>query len=114
MTDTTLRQLLALLDEERNLLLKGDIGAIGSLEAAKLDLAQRLEAEDQPSVEALDKLRRSVERNRRLLEAARKGLKSGADRLREIRKALLRLDTYTRGGNLTNLQQASPNVSRRA
>ncbi len=114
MTDTTLKRLLEVLDEERAFLLKGDIAAVGRLEETKLELVEHLETGDRPPVSDIHKVRQIVERNHRLLEAARKGLQSGAHRLKEIRKAMLRLDTYTRSGDLTNLHETPPNVSRRA
>lgn len=114
MQDDILAELTDLLETEKSLLLAGRIEAVSDLEEPKVELIDRLTQMDRPSAEALQALQQKVARNQALLEASRKGFRAASDRLAEIRKAMLRLDTYTRTGEMQNLGRATPSIERRA
>lgn len=114
MSDKAVEDMIALLEEERSLLLNGKLEAVTDLESRKLELAEQFQSDVAPDAAALADLQQKAQRNQTLLEAALKGLKSATARLQDIRKATLQLDTYTRGGDLQNLRLARPKVERRA
>ena len=114
MTDTALQKLFALLEREKSLLMKGEIEAVAQQVEQKEALVEELrEAGPLPDSD-LSRLRDMANRNAALLEASREGLKAAVSRLREIRKAMLQLDTYGRDGNMTNLRETAPRVEKRA
>ncbi len=114
MPETALNELLELLEQERSLLIKGEVDAVAALAEQKEELIEQLRTAGPLPAEGLSKLRERALRNKALLDASRTGLKAAATRLKEIRKAMLQLDTYNRDGNLTNLQTAQPKVEKRA
>ena len=114
MTDTALQRLFALLEREKSLLMKGEIEAVADQAPRKEALVEELRAAGPLSDGDLARLREAANRNSALLEASREGFKAALARLREIRKAMLQLDTYGRDGNLTNLREAAPRVEKRA
>lgn len=110
----SLDRLLDLMEEERSLLMSGDIEALADLEPRKTAMLEAFSAEDHLDENRLATLQTKLHRNQALLDAARKGLNAAGARLRDIRKAMLQLDTYTRNGDIRNLQQARPKIERRA
>ncbi|MFV0334673.1 MAG: hypothetical protein ACK5JR_11475 [Tropicimonas sp.] len=114
MTDSALHQLFDLLEQEKFLLMKGEIEAVAEMAARKEELVERLHPAALLAAEDLSKLRDMAQRNGALLDASRKGLKAAATRLGEIRKAMLNLDTYNRNGDLKNLQDTRPRIEKRA
>ncbi len=114
MPNNTLSKLIALLDEEKALLLSGKIDSLAALEPQKIELSEHLESEGRPSSQQLADLQQRIRRNQALLEASSKGLKTASERLKEIRKVMLQLDTYTRNGDMKNIQTSHPKIERRA
>ncbi|MDV7144778.1 hypothetical protein R3X27_19015 [Tropicimonas sp. TH_r6] len=114
MSNETLSQFKTLLEEEKALLLSGKIESVAALEPRKQELAQRLETNSLLSSQQLADLQQKVRRNQILLEASSKGFRTASERLKEIRKVMLQLDTYTRGGDMKNIKTAHPKIERRA
>lgn len=114
MTEPALEHLIDLLEQERSLLIKGEIEALARQTKRKEELVEQLRSAGPLPTEDLSRLRELADRNAALLDASRNGLRAASSRLTEIRKAMLQLDTYGRDGALTNLRTARPNVEKRA
>lgn len=91
-----------LLDRERSAILSGNFKSLEKLMAEKERLFSRVVngAREQPT---LDHLRRKAERNGRLLEAMRAGLKDASERLATMREGPAALHTYDAMGKRTPL-----------
>ncbi len=106
------RDLLRLLDRERDLLTQGAAGEAAALAARKSDLADRIEREGGPA-ELLGKIRQRAERNLPLLEAARAGAEAAQTRLKGILGGV-RTQTYSAEGRTVALEGGQRRLERRA
>ena len=113
MSDVTIEEIDALLEDERTALLSGDLAALGGIAERKEALVAAL-AKSRPEGEALRALRRKAERNAELLEAATKGLRSVTRRVAEIRRANGPLKTYGRDGTQQTLGSGHRSFEKRA
>ncbi|ETX29700.1 flagellar protein FlgN [Roseivivax isoporae] len=84
-TDTVLKKLNKLLDDERAALVAGDFDRIDELAREKGILLDQLAADMPASGAALAPLQLKLRRNRALFEQALEGLRAVADRLAELR-----------------------------
>lgn len=91
-----------LLDRERAAILAGRFDVLERLTAEKERLIARLVGTGKLGGE-LERLRTLAERNARLLEAMRVGLKDATDRLEEMRRKPGSLHTYDASGRRTVL-----------
>ncbi len=93
-----------LLDAERQIILNGDLQAVGRLAQQKERLL------DNPALaattpEGLERIRTKASRNGVLLRAAMAGVRAAAARLEALRKGPGALNTYDRDGQRTLLGQ---------
>lgn len=107
-------RLMALLEREHRLLLSGDLQGISALIEDKEEIAQSLAAQDDMPAARSQELRKSALRNQSLLEASVQGVSAARERLAEIGRAKLRLDTYTGRGDVRSLVQETGTLERRA
>ncbi len=106
------RDLLRLLDRERDLLKSGATDQAVGLAARKSDLADRIEREGASS-ELLQAIRAEAERNLPLLKAARAGAEAAQTRLLGILGGV-RTQTYSAEGQTTALEGGRRTLERRA
>ncbi len=112
--DPAVTALEALLEEERQALLAGDIGRFATLADRKEALAGRLQGQDADPA-TLAALRSRLERNAALLDAALAGIRSVADRLAAMREVREALATYDPRGQRRNIRQAAaPRLEKRS
>ena len=114
--DTTpAERLLRLLEDERMVLLEGDLGALPAFIAAKERLLAEIEA-DPKSVDAalLTRLRTAATVNQALLDAAAKGVRAARERLELARSGGPALSTYDATGKPATRSVPHPKVERRA
>ena len=106
--------LCALLDKEREGLLRGEIDTALALADRKAHLVDRLER-DRPSIsrESAQRLHRKAERNAALLSAAREGMNTATKRIEAILLGV-RTRTYTADGSRTELPTQRKGFERRA
>lgn len=107
--DDLIRKLDRLLDEEREILLTGELDRLSDLLAEKEHLIDSLNAAD---AEPTDDLRRTSEktlRNQALLQEALAGIRNVARKLGEMRQARRSFDTYDKLGH--RMQVASESQS---
>jgi hypothetical protein len=88
---------LALLDRERDILLRGPLSDLGSIVAAREAIVADLLA-DAPPEGVLAALRQRAERNARLLLASLSGLRSAREQVAAVERASGVLKTYDAGG----------------
>ncbi len=108
MTDDTLQTLIdrldTLLEEERRLLLAGDLDAIGDLLSQKERLIDALNATAPGAQPDLGPVQRKVARNQALLDGALQGIRKVAARMAAFRKIRRTLETYDESGRKMLLQ----------
>lgn len=101
-TQMLMNELDALLDEERDALLAGNLEAMSALVERKEDLISALNARDPQQLQAdLADLQGKVSRNQTLLDGALEGIRAVTGRLAEFRKIRLTLETYDQTGQKT-------------
>ncbi len=79
-TTETIRELLSLLDDERDLLVAGNYAALSSLAGRQQVLVDTLASALRPldiDSSPLDRIRKRADENRRIIEAALAGLREG-------------------------------------
>lgn len=105
--------LFELLEEERVMLLCGNIAGVNDAVTRKAKLLERM---DKGSVRPsdLNDLRLKAARNQALLEASLAGIRAARVRLAEIRLAASQFDTYTDSGTVRNLIGPRRRFERRA
>lgn len=103
-SDRLMASLEDLLDAERQILLAGELVAVGPLTRQKERLLDNpaLAAADQPT---LERIRAKANRNGELLGAAIRGVQAAAARLDALRQAPRATDTYDRSGQRKTLGQ---------
>lgn len=88
--------LIGLLEEERTLLLKGDLAGLSGLLDRKQSLIEQLQANPEGDLSAVhDKLTR----NHALLGSAMEGIRQVSERLEALKRTRLSLATYDRQGH---------------
>lgn len=95
-------QLHSLLEDEKRLLLEGELEELDQLGNRKADLFQKV-AEDVTDIKALKRMQDQLKRNEVLYDQALKGIKAVADRLSEFQRLRSSLDTYDAHGRKTRL-----------
>lgn len=104
-------RVLALFDEERNILLNGPITALADLVARREALvADLLAAPENVPAAFLSALRARAERNGRLLRASLAGLRAAQAQIEAAERDSRSLVTYTAAG--TSVQVAAPPKTR--
>lgn len=115
-TCALIRQIDRILDEERALLLSGNLGKLNSISDEKSNLIGQMDQKWQAPANA--EVRRVLDkagRNAQLLAHARDGLKAALFRLAEIRKIQNGLETYGPRGDRLRLKAEKANrLERRA
>jgi flagellar biosynthesis/type III secretory pathway chaperone len=106
------RDLIRLLDRERDLLKQGAATEAATLAPRKSELADRLEREGAPT-DLLARIRAGAERNLPLLRAAKSGTEAAQTRLRGILGGV-RTQTYSAQGHTTALEGGRRRIERRA
>lgn len=101
------------LDQERQILLSGNIKALAQLAPHKERLFTQLSAAG-PDPRVLENLRKKADRNQELLRAAAKGIRAVTRRLEMLRNQKSELRTYTAGGQSMNLAKRGNKVEKRA
>jgi len=113
-----LKRILAIMDKERELLLSGEIIKIGALVGERDEQIAALSAADglgKPEFRALlADIKKKAERNAKLLEAARDGVRDAEALLGEINAKQSRLGAYGIDGTATRTANVSPRHERRA
>ncbi|MSU91789.1 hypothetical protein GE300_19620 [Rhodobacteraceae bacterium 2CG4] len=112
------RRILALLDQERQVLLSGNYAAARSLEHHLSRetgvLAASLAADDPAMAALLERIAELARRNCALAEAAQRGLQTGARLHEELRRKRSELATYTGTGRRLDHGVRSGSEDRRA
>ncbi len=101
------------LDQERQMLLSGNIEALAQLAPHKERLLTQL-----PTARAeqtvVEKLRQKADRNQELLRATAKGIRAVTRRLEILRRQKSELRTYDAGGQSMNLAKRGNKIEKRA
>lgn len=106
------RDLIRLLDRERDLLKRGEASEAAALAPRKTELADRIERDGAPA-ELLEQIRTGAERNLPLLKAAKSGAEAAQTRIRGILGGV-RTQTYSAQGQTTPLEGGQRQLERRA
>jgi len=112
MTDLVDR-LSALLEAERRALRQGDLAALTELTPQKATLADDLSRLATLSQTQRDEMQLLLDRNRRLLAAARDGVRDVQARLQEQQRLRQGMTTYDRSGQESRIGPARPGTERR-
>ena len=112
MTDV-LDRLSALLEAERLALRQGDLDALTDLTPRKAALADDLTRLATLTQVQRDEIQALLERNRRLLAAARDGVRDVQARLQEQQRLRQGMTTYDRSGQESRIGPARPGTERR-
>lgn len=91
-------ELDTILDQERSLLLKGDLTALEPLVSAKDELIEALNEIGEMEQDSLSAVQNKVTRNQTLLTSAMEGIRTVAARMAELRKVRKGLDVYDKSG----------------
>ena len=102
-----------LLDQERRMILSGQIDGLVRVSGDKDRLLARLPGAGD-GTEVLDRLRAKADRNQKLLAAAARGLKSASRRGEALNTSTNNLRTYGRNGAAVDLTNAPGGFNRRA
>ena len=110
MTGRVIARLTRLLDVERTALLNGDLEAVGALVAEKEELAASFSSENAGELTLLST---ALARNSRLFDAARDGLTTAMQSLRDQHAARTTLSGYDASGKPTQISRSGPGTERR-
>lgn len=118
MTDSAqdlINELDDLLDQERQVLLNGELNQLPRLMVLKENLIDRIRGQDALEQAVLSGVQGKVTRNQALLNSAMEGIRAVADRIADLRKVRRGLETYDRSGRKTEVgTQSRSTVERRA
>lgn len=104
-----------LLERERAALLAGDLDTIARILDLKEALIDRINGFDATDHAPLGRLREKLGRNQALLVGAMEGIRAVADRMADLRRVRLGLETYDKSGRRHRHQPGIPGtVERRA
>lgn len=105
----------ALLEQERALLLEGDLEGLGMLLPLKEQMVEMLLRDDGANRQMIQPLEGKLHRNQLLLDGALDGIRAVAKRLADLRHVRSALDTYDeRGRKQSVLTPTAPKVEKRA
>lgn len=111
-----LKEALSLLEEERGLLLRGDLAGLFRFEGRRARLIERLPSIPRAALEAnealVTKVRDTARRNARLLEAFIQGVRAAEARIREL-TAAKSLGAYRKDGSRIEDVDGGATTSRR-
>ncbi len=93
-----IRQLSVLIEEERQALIRGDIGRVGELSNQKSQLMEWINRPGGSEPADLQALNRDIARNQTLLQSAMEGVRAVAARLQTLRAARSSLTVYDANG----------------
>ncbi|WP_321367229.1 hypothetical protein [uncultured Celeribacter sp.] len=102
-----------LLEKEKDAILKSDFQALEALAKHKENL-MALVARSQVSTSSLTALKKRIERNRRLLQAAAKGIRSAQERLLTLKTPKPAFSTYGPAGTTTSMVRKSLTMQKKA
>ncbi|SMR83462.1 hypothetical protein SAMN04488030_3382 [Aliiroseovarius halocynthiae] len=105
--------LLSLLDDERRLILDGDLLALPKLGLAKEQALSELRHHT-PSQSQLVRIQTVLARNQRLLSAAANGIRAAQNRIDAIRNPDRSVKTYTRAGAAQTIAPTPSSFEKRA
>lgn len=109
-----IEQLEALLERERQMLLSGNLDALPELVDEKETLISAL-ASAEPAAADLEQAQDRMIHNQALLESAMQGIRSVAERMRELRNVRNGLQTYDRTGRRQRISgNYAPKLEKRA
>lgn len=100
----TLRDIRTILEEEREILLRGELLRLDGIADRKRALEERCAAISDAKLPELRELREKAAHNHDLLHAALDGLRSVSDRVTALRRARSCLETYDRVGRKRRLE----------
>ena len=104
----------ALVDEEREVLMAGDLQRLAPLLAEKQALIDQLNATDAAAA-GLDALKAKVARNQAMLDGAMQGIRAVTARMSALRKIRQSLETYDETGRRRTIRgDGQHSVERRA
>ncbi|MDJ0822739.1 MAG: flagellar protein FlgN [Paracoccaceae bacterium] len=108
-------KLTALIEEERQALLNGDLDSIEKVIERKQELIVQIANTPPNSPDELEPLRLQLRRNQVLYDHALAGLRNVADRLGTLRRLRKSLDTYDAYGQRQSIEDTTENqLERRA
>ncbi|MEP2532352.1 flagellar biosynthesis protein FlgN [Shimia sp.] len=114
-TNVVFDALDSLLDEERSVLLKGDLESVSELVARKQALFDQLPGIEDKGGKTLGNLRAKALRNQALLDSALQGIRSVSDRMEALRRVRVSLETYdSKGRRLSVAITEFKRIGRRA
>jgi flagellar biosynthesis/type III secretory pathway chaperone len=103
MTEQTPQELIdaldAILDQEREALIKGELQKLEPLLDRKDELIGNLNALESAEQDSMAAVQSKVVRNQALLTSAMEGIRAVAARMSELRKVRKGLDVYNQAGN---------------
>ncbi|PYE84567.1 flagellar biosynthesis protein FlgN [Pseudoroseicyclus aestuarii] len=107
---------LALLERERRALLSADWEALDRIAPLKARLAETLGAQPEAGLtpRRLAEIRRAAGRNGAIMTAAMEGLRDGARRLQEIRRAQSGFSSYDSAGRQARVASTRPGLEKRS
>lgn len=112
---TAIEALDALLEKERDLLLKGQIDTIEDILSSKEALIDTLVQMDREDIRELQGLQDKLSRNQLLLDGALHGIRRTAARLAALRKVRRTLETYNESGHKQTIEgRVARKLERRA
>ena len=107
--------LLDLVEEERNAVLRGDLDHVARVFERKSDLIVALNGMEVADNAELEELRNQIERNQMLVEAAKRGAHMAVDRLKSMRRSRETLTLYdAHGRSVDHPTLGHPTFERRA
>lgn len=112
MTHRLASRMMRLLERERAMLIAGNIDGAVKLTSAKDKLAEKLMAA-LPDEEAVAAIRDSAERNRRLIDAAKRGVESAQRRIASLRRGV-GVNTYSASGARNLISRTQGTLHKRA
>lgn len=97
----------ALLQEERNALVRGDLEGLQTLADRKSEVFDDLDVSALPRQE-FEQLQHMLDRNQALLSSALDGIRAVATRMAELRKTRSGLETYDQSGSRSRFETRQP------
>ncbi|WP_368185795.1 hypothetical protein [Aestuariibius sp. HNIBRBA575] len=113
MDKRVVKDLLNLLDEEREVILEGRFEKLESSSARKSALFIKLN-EVSADERSLTMLAATVSRNQALLRAAMRGLADASKRIKDVQRAHGTLSTYNGNGQVSNYTPTKPAFEKKA
>ena len=103
------------LERERTALITGDLEMISRMVDSKNSIINRLNDDMTLDHGSLRTVQSKLERNQALLNSAKDGIRYVADRIKAMKEASEKFETYDRNGYRMNVRmRRNPNVERRS